>query len=193
MTRSTRGHYLRAAWAEGDLKRKKAGDTLRPVKLTLTHLFEASPEEVAQTLLDPDFQDSLSDIGALAERRVLSQEAAGTGVTRRVRCVLDVEMNGIAKRLVGDGDPAWVEVAVWDPATSSWTWHIEPEMGADLLEARGTTQLLSGAGGGTERLIEADVKVKVPFYGGKVEGWIADGLRHAYDQEAERIAIWLGA
>lgn len=163
------------------------------MRLTLTHLFEASPETVAETLLDPDFQDSLSDIGALAERRVLSQEAGGTGVTRRVRCVLDVQMNGVAKRLLGEGDPAWVEVAVWAPGASTWTWHIEPEMGADLLDARGTTRILPAEGGGTERLIEADVKVRVPLYGGKVERWIADGLRHAYDQEAQRLAAWVSA
>ncbi len=161
--------------------------------LTLTHLFEASPEDVAETLLDPDFQDSLSDIAALAERQVLSQEASGEGVVRRVRCVLDVEINGIAKRFLGDGDPAWVEVSVWDPAKSDWTWHIEPEMGADLLDARGTTRIVPGRGGGAERVIQADVKVKVPLYGAKVEGWIAEGLRRAYDQEAERISLWLGA
>jgi hypothetical protein len=31
----------------------------------------------------------------------------------------------------------------------------------------------------------------VPLYGGKVEGWIVDGLRAAYDEEADRLAEWL--
>ena len=162
------------------------------VRLILKHTFAATPEEVAKALLDPEFQSSLSDIGALAERRVLSQEETPTGAVRRVRCVLDVEMNAMARRFLGSGDPAWVEVAGWDAAEMTWTWHVEPEVGGDLLDARGTTSL-RGAGQGTEKVIDADVRVKVPLYGGKVEGWISDGLRHAYDQEAERLAAWLAS
>lgn len=163
-----------------------------PVRLTLAHTFDAAPDQVAKALLDPGFQSSLSDIGALAERRVLSQEKTATGAVRRVRCVLDVEMNGVARRFLGTGDPAWVEVAVWDAAAMEWAWHVEPEVGGDLLDARGTTSLRP-AGKGTEKVIEADVRVKVPLYGGKVEGWISDGLRHAYDQEADRLAAWLAS
>lgn len=156
----------------------------------MAHSFDAQPEEVATTLLDPEFQKSLSDIGALRERRVLSQETTSGGVIRRVRCVLDVEINGAAKRFLGEGEPAWVEVAEWSNASWVWTWHVEPEIGGDLLDARGTTRIVQ-AGKGTEKLIEADVRVKVPLYGGKVEGWIADGLRHAYDEEAVRISRWM--
>lgn len=156
----------------------------------MNHNFDASPDEVAEVLLDPAFQDSLSDIGALAERSVLEQSASGAGVVRRVRCVLDIEMNGVARRFLGEGDPAWVEVSVWDPDALTWTWHIEPEVGKDLLDARGITRIDSSSKG-TDKVIEADIRVKVPLYGGKVEGWISDGLRHAYDEEAERISDWL--
>jgi hypothetical protein len=162
------------------------------VRLSLAHSFDAPPDQVAQILLDPRFQRSLGDIGALREREVLSQDSTPTGVERRVRCVLDVEMNGVARRFLGDGDPAWVEVAVWDSGSRTWTWHIEPEMGADLLDAKGTTRIVE-AGSGAEKLIEAEVKVRVPLYGAKVEGWIAEGLRKAYDQEADRIAEWVSA
>jgi Protein of unknown function (DUF2505) len=43
----------------------------------------------------------------------------------------------------------------------------------------------------TVRRVTGTVKVRVPLYGGKVEGWIVDGLERAYEEEAERLAEWL--
>jgi hypothetical protein len=44
---------------------------------------------------------------------------------------------------------------------------------------------------GTIRVVLGTVKVRVPLYGGRVEGWIIDGLERAYDEEAQRLADWL--
>ena len=161
------------------------------VRFSLTHLFSADPEKVAAALLDPAFQASLSDIGSLADRAVLSQGEKDGLVVRRVRCVLDIDVKGPAQKFLGDSDPAWVEVAEWHEPDMTWRWHVEPEVAANLLEAHGTTVLSAADGGGTVRTIEGEVKVKVPFYGGKVEGWVVEGLEHAYDEEAERLTDWL--
>lgn len=157
----------------------------------VTHGFDAAPDVVASVILDRAFQETLSDVGRLAERTVLSQQETGGGkVVRRTRCVLDIDVSGPAKRFIGDKDPAWVEVAEWDPEEMTWTWAIEPEVAGDLLEAFGITRLTPN-GKGTVRTTFAEVKVKVPFYGGRVEGWIAEGLRSAYEEEAERLRAFL--
>jgi hypothetical protein len=146
---------------------------------------------VAEALLDERFQKSLADIGPLAERTLLSQEAQADGtVIRKVRCVLDLDIKGMARSFIGDGDPAWIEVAVWDPDRNTWEWEIEPEIGGDLLEARGSITL-EPDGDETLRTVRGKVKVRVPLYGGKVEGWIVDGLERAYEEEAERLSEWL--
>lgn len=153
------------------------------MKFELSHSFDAVPALVAEMMLDRDFQASLDGLGPLARREVLSQEAAEDGrVERRVRCVLGLDL-GAARRFVGDGDPAWIEISRWDPDAMAWTWHVEPEVGADLLSAAGRIELVDG-GGGTLRTISGEVKVRVPLYGAKVEGWIVDGLKRAYDEEA---------
>ena len=41
------------------------------------------------------------------------------------------------------------------------------------------------------RTVTGEVKVRVPLYGGKVEGWIVNGVSRAYDEEAQRLAAWL--
>lgn len=162
------------------------------MEFEVAHEFEADVDKVAETLLDHDFQASLKGLEALAAREVLSQEETDGFIVRRVRCVLDINVDGIARKFIGDSDPAWVEVGEWHPEESTWRWHIEPEAAADLLEASGRTVLLPSERG-TIRKVTGTVKVRVPLYGGKVEGWIIDGLERAYDEEAVHLEDWLRA
>lgn len=158
---------------------------------TLEHSFDAPAEALAEALLDRSFQDSLGDIGSLAERKVLSQEAGPDGlVVRRIRCVLDVDVSGTARKLMGDGDPSWVEEATWHPGASRWDWVIQPEVAAHLLSASGVIEV-GGDSRRSTRRVRGRIKVNVPFYGGRVEGWIRDGIEAAYEEEAARLADWL--
>jgi Protein of unknown function (DUF2505) len=155
-----------------------------------SHRLAASPEDVANALLDEDFQNSLKDLGALADRRVLSQtEQPGGRVRRETRCVLGIDM-GAAGRFLGSSDPAWVEDATWHPEHSRWDWVIKPEVAADILKASGTT-VIEPDGDGALRRVTGSVQVRVPLYGGRVEGWIVQGLEESYAEEADRLAKWL--
>ncbi|MFP5351288.1 MAG: DUF2505 domain-containing protein [Actinomycetota bacterium] len=157
----------------------------------ISHAFDAPPERIAEVLLDEGFQHSLSDIGALAEREVLDQKENKDGtVDRRIRCVLDIDISGAAKRFIGDGPPSWIEEASWDPDAMEWSWTIHPEVAADLLTAKGTISIAADGHAGV-RIVSGLVKVSVPLYGSKVEGWILSGLESAYDDEADRLAEWL--
>ncbi len=161
------------------------------VDFEITHSFVASPNEVAEAMLDEDYQHSLSDVGQLEERELLEQKTNGDGrVVRRVRCVLDIEVSGAAKRFIGNGDPAWVEKATWLEDKMRWDFVIEPEVAGELLSAEGTIGV-EPDGDRTVRIVRGKVKVRVPFYGGRVEGWIVKGLTDAYDEEAGRLQAWL--
>jgi hypothetical protein len=161
------------------------------VKFSFSHSFSAGPDRVAQVMLDASYQASLDGLtAALAERALLSQDERPDGtVVRRVRCVLGFDL-GAAQRFVGNAEPAWVEVATWEPSTLRWEWRVEPEVGGDLLSANGAIDL-SEAGGGTLRTVTGDVRVRVPIYGGRVESAIVGHLEGAYDAEAERLREWL--
>lgn len=156
----------------------------------MRHDFDAKRAAVAEAILDPKYQRSLSNLGPLAERKVLSQKTLGNKVERRTRYVLDLRPTGVAKSFLGDAKPAWIEVAVWDGASYVWNWSIEPEIAADFLDASGTIAL-TGSGAKTTRIVKGRVKVKVPLYGGKVENWIRDGIARTYDEEATRLTRWL--
>ena len=163
------------------------------VRFDISHSFEPPPEEVGAVLLDEDYQRSLGDASSfLKARELVSQDEHPDGrVRRRVRCVLGIDL-GAAARFIGDGEPAWIEEATWHPKDMRWKWTIVPEVAHELLNASGEIELHAD-GAGTERVIHGNVKVRVPIYGGKVETVIVRGLEHAYDEEAERLAAWLGA
>lgn len=157
----------------------------------ITHSFDAPPDEVAEAMLNEDYQHSLSDVSQLEERELLEQKTDGDGrIVRRVRCVLDIDVSGAAKKFMGEGNPAWVERATWHEDKMRWDFVIEPEVAGELLDAQGTIGIMP-AGDKTVRTVRGKVKVRVPFYGGKVEGWIVKGLTDAYNEEAERLEAWL--
>jgi hypothetical protein len=163
------------------------------VDFEITHSFDASSDEVAEAMLDENYQHSLADVGQLKERKLIEQKTDGGGrMVRRVRCVLDIDLSGTAKRFMGDGDPAWVERATWHQDKMRWDFVIEPEVAGELLDAKGTIGM-KPHGDGTVRTVSGRVKVRVPFYGGKVEAWIVKGLTDAYDEEAERLEAWLSS
>ena len=157
----------------------------------IAHDIPASADRVAAVLLSEDYQRSLSDLASLADRELLSQQKDGNGVSRKIRCVLDIQLNSTAKRLVGDSDPAWVEESRWDPETMTWEWHVIPEVGAGLLEAKGTIAIEENGSDSARRHVTGRVKVNVPLYGGKVENMIVGGLERAYDEESSRLIAWL--
>ena len=161
------------------------------MRFQVTHSFPYDAEQVAGAMLDLDYQHSLQDLESLRSRELLSQEQRPDGtVVRRTRCVLDLQVSGMAKSFIGDGDPAWIEEASWDPGGQRWRWIVIPEVAKEMLDAKGTIDL-TPRGNATDRTIDGEVKVRVPIYGSKVEGWIVDGIEHAYAEEAERLETWL--
>jgi hypothetical protein len=162
------------------------------VEFAIVHEFAAEPERVAATLLDLDYQSSLDGVGPLKERSVLDQVSDDGGrVNRRIRCVLDIDLSGAAKKFVGDGAPAWIEEATWSPHDMTWSWVIVPEVAGQLLAASGNIRLKPDENNSTVREVAGKVDVKVPLFGGKVERVIVDGLEEAYDEEARRLQAWL--
>lgn len=161
------------------------------MRFDLKHPFEAPVEAVSEAMLDPAFQETVTDIGDLHERSIIDQTEDGQGgLTRHIRCVLALQISGVAKSMLGDADPAWVQEERWDAAGTHCDWVIHPEVAADLLSASGTIEL-AASGEGTTRSVTGEVKVRVPLYGGKVEGWIVGGVTRAYDEEAALLTAWL--
>ena len=161
------------------------------MRFELSHPFDAEPDDVLAGLFHPDFQDKIRTIGNIHDRTVLSHDEGPAGeVVRRVRYVLALDVSGMARTILGDADPAWVQEERWDVTATTCEWSIHPEVAAELLTAAGTITI-EGSNGKSTRHVRGEVRVRVPLYGGKVEGWIVDGVTRAYDEEAARLSDWL--
>lgn len=161
------------------------------MRFEVSHTFAIPPRRLAEALLDPGLQPDLTDIGALHDRAVLSRDEHADGsMVREIRCVLALEVSGIARSMLGDGDPAWVQHETWSRERTHCDWVIHPEVGADLLSASGVIDV-AGSESSSTRTVAGEVKVRVPLYGGKVERWIVGGVTRAYADEAERVSAWL--
>jgi Protein of unknown function (DUF2505) len=160
------------------------------MEFEIRHQFNHGRELVARTILDPQYQASLSRLGPLKSRTLLSQEGQGSTVVRRIRCVLDVNFVGAAKSVIGPSDPSWVEESTWFPEEMTWRWRIVPDIAASLLSAGGTMKLSEDRRGAT-RVVAGEVRVHVPFVGEKVERSIVEGVTSVYNEEAERLTQWL--
>jgi hypothetical protein len=161
------------------------------VRFELEQRIPAPYDAVVSTSLDESYQRSLTNLPPLRNREVIEQrEIENGGILRVTRCVLALDAGSAVKRFIGDEDPAWVEEAIWHPEESQWTWNVIPEVAKELLSAAGTITLAEGDDE-THRRVIGDVKVRVPLYGGKVEGWIVDGLERTYQEESRRLVAWL--
>jgi hypothetical protein len=161
------------------------------VDFEVGHRFAVTAGELAAAMLDQDYQRSLFDIPPLQSRELLVQAPQSDGtVVRRVRCVLGIELPGAARNFLGGSEPAWVEEATWHPESLRWDWVILPEVAQDLLSSHGSIQI-EPSGDKTERWVRGRVSVKVAMFGGRIERVVVDGIRRAYEEEAQRLGAWL--
>ncbi len=150
--------------------------------------YDVPPRELLAVLTDERF---------LAER---SARYGGSG-TPTVRGSGDVIVVTIPRQLPVDAVPsafrrfvgsgALVQTETWsrltdDRAGGAWT----TEVGDSPLELSGTQEITATADG-CRYLISADVKVNIPFVGGKAEAMVSSRLQELIGKEQDFAADWL--
>jgi Protein of unknown function (DUF2505) len=159
------------------------------MKFNLEHSFAAPIEAVEAAMVDPAFLEStrLPDVGP---PRVLSREDDGDTVTLRVDYQYTGSLDSLARRVLRTGDVAWVQETVLHRSTHRTMFTVTPKVHADRFESGGVMQL-TAAGGETKRVIDGELKIKVPLFGRRAEGLIVPGLRSRMNREAELLDEWL--
>jgi len=159
------------------------------VKFNLEHSFAAPVDAVESAMVDPTFLEStrLPDVGP---PKVLSREEDGDTVTLRVDYQYTGSLDSLARRVLRTGDVAWVQQTVLDRSTHRTTFTVTPKVHAERFECGGVMQL-TAAGDRTKRVIDGELKIKVPLFGRRAEGLIVPGLRARMNREAELLGEWL--
>ncbi len=138
--------------------------------------FPAPIDRVEQAVLDPSYQQRLSDLPNVDERRVLEQEAQPDGTVRRVVLYrFKGSLPSAVRRALGTSDISWDEISRFSPADHEWRFQIRPHVFADRFRCSGVYRFTPN-GTGTRRDVSVELEVRVPVVGRRVESVIADGL-----------------
>jgi hypothetical protein len=159
------------------------------VKFRLEHSFDAPIDAVETAMVNPEFLEStrLPDVGP---PKVLSREEDGDTVTLRVDYHYTGSLDSLARRVLRSSDVAWVQETKLDRSAHRTTFTVIPKVHAERFQCGGIMQLTE-AGAATERVIDGELKIKVPLFGGRAEGLIVPGLRTRMNREAELLDEWL--
>ncbi len=160
------------------------------MRFTLEHRFDAPVDVVAKVANDPDFQQTLADLPNVGERRVTELiEHPDGSIHRVVRYTLGSQLPAPVVAVLGQ-TATWDEIGDYDPSTHQWTFQIKPHVLGGRLECRGRYAFVAD-GEATKRVVDVDLKVKVPLVGGRAEREIKKGLVDTMEAEAQLLAEYL--
>ena len=160
------------------------------MRFTIEQVFAAPLERVEAALVDPAYLERLRTLPKLGRPTLLERREDGPLVHQSVRYAFVGDLNAAVRRVVDPARLSWVEESTTDTTTHVTTWRIVPDHYGHLLRASGTFRLQPTATG-TRRVAEGDLKVSVPFVGGKVEQAIVSGLREHAALEQDVLEDWL--
>jgi uncharacterized protein YndB with AHSA1/START domain len=149
-------------------------------------VYDAPLADVFAMLSDPMFRQAAGDANGVISADV-SITPNGEGISVVIDQVQPTEgVPGFAKRFAGETTRA-VQTEEWNsPAGGT----ISIETPGKPTSIKGTLTLTE-SGGRTTETMEAEVKVKVPLIGGKLESLMADLVASGMDKEQTAGAAWL--
>jgi hypothetical protein len=152
-----------------------------------TITWDAPLDAVYAMITDPGYQEQRSQAGSPI-RADSSVTPSGDGATISVFRLMRIDPPGFIKSFVGD--------SIGIQETQTWRSRTEATLLVEIQrqpgDVRGTIRLAE-AGGATTVTIDAEVAVRVPLVGGKVEGYVAGILDRLLDSDDELAKAWLSS
>lgn len=147
--------------------------------------YPSPPDAVFAMLTDPEFRSLVCrETGALSHS--VAVEPSGVDIVVSTVRVMPAQVPEFVRRFVGEH----IEVAQherWPPAEAAG--HRSAALSLQITGApatmRGGIHLVRTADGGCLETISGDLRVQVPFVGGRIEPEVARALRLAIGKEAE--------
>jgi carbon monoxide dehydrogenase subunit G len=156
-----------------------------------TMTYDAPAAAVYKMLTDPAFQQQRSQWGRPVASDSSVTPGPGDGATIGVTRTLSIDPPAFLKALIGN-QITIIESQVWGDAAGA-----SQRQGTLVVEIKGQpggvngTVKLTEAGGRTTADVDAEVKVRVPLIGGKVESYVAGMLDKLLTKDAELGQTWL--
>jgi hypothetical protein len=136
------------------------------MKFDVTQRLQGSMDEVERALLDPRYPEFLlKHHSVLLEVQVLDVKDLGDKVQRKVRYRPQPVIKSVGPRQVPPEWFAFVETSTWDKKRKELTFQNVPTSNsiAHLLINTGTLRLRDLGNGQTERTMNGEINLKLPF------------------------------
>jgi hypothetical protein len=164
------------------------------VRLHLEHVIDAALDDVERASIDPEFEARLTALPNVHERSVLTRDEREDGsIHRVVRYRFSGPLPAPVLKAIGGGVIGWDEEGTYDPDEHGWRFEIHPHVMQGRFTCTGRYAFEATGQDSTKRIVDAEVKVRIPLFGGRVEKVIAEGLRETMNAEAELLEAYVNA
>jgi uncharacterized protein DUF2505 len=150
----------------------------------------ASPDQVQETLLDPEFVKARADLPKLGDAELVDSVRDDHSARQRVRLRFTAPLASAVTAVIDPSKLTWVDDATYNLTMHTAEHHVIPDHYGDRLSCTYSVKL-EPVDGGTRRVLEGVVKVRMPLVGGKVERAIVSGLEEHAVAEAALISDWI--
>jgi hypothetical protein len=151
----------------------------------------ATPEEAFALIVDPKFRAAVCEATMALGHDVGIESTGNGGATVRVDRTMPAEVPDFVRKLVGETlDVRQTEEWSAPDAVGRRTADIRVEIVGQPAKMTGTI-VLEAIPDGCHQVISGQVKVSIPFLGGKIEPEIAKGIRSAIRIEEQTGRAWL--
>ena len=160
------------------------------MKLDVRHVFPCSADQFLAMFWDDDFDRYLQE-GAAVNRTILSERKEGDVHHWRMRFEPDRELPGPVAKILGADKLVYEQETRLGP-DRVLHWEVIPAVAADKVSAKGTMHTAPHANG-IERIVQGEIKVRVPLVGGRIEKAIVGNVTESYEKAAEATMKWLAS
>jgi len=155
-------------------------------RYSYTMTWDAPAAAVYAMVTDPAYQEQRAQAGNPI-RAESSVSVTSSGATVSVFRLLTIDPPGFIKNFVGD--------SIGIQETQTWTSPTSATLLVEILKQPGDvkgTVSLGESGAATVVTVDAQIAIKVPLIGGKVEGYVAGILDRLLAKDEQIGKAWLG-
>jgi len=144
------------------------------MKISAEHFFPGiNPDEFARLWDDPEvFERVLRGIPGYKEREILEQTHDDDYMRRKIKYTIDRQIPRFARRLIKPHMLSWTEETVYNKKERVYRARFIPQYFSDQVGAGATIKLQEEGRGGTRRISEGTIQVKIPGLGRLAERFV---------------------
>jgi hypothetical protein len=160
------------------------------MNFTIEQRLAATPGEVQEILLDPEFVKGRADLPKLGDAELVDAVRDDHSARQRVRLRFTAPLASAVTAVIDPAKLTWIDDATYNLTMHTAEHHVVPDHYGDRLSCTYSVKL-EPFDGGTRRVLDGVVKVRMPLVGGKVERAIVSGLEEHAAAEAALIDEWI--